>query len=304
MEEINTRDVYDIVTKIIIQQLEQGIIPWKQPWKDIGPPRNLITQRPYRGMNFLLLNAMNFPQNEFLTFKQVQDLGGRVKKGEKANLVVLWVWIDEDETKRRQEVQGRKRPIMRYYFVFNVSQCTGLPARVEQLEVKPNDPIEKCEAIVKAMPNPPKIVHTENEAYYHPIGDFINMPSMQMFESSQGYYATLFHEMIHSTGYEGRLNRRELVEPTKFGSELYSIEELTAEIGSCYLTSYAGIELNGLSNSVAYLNGWLDRLKQDKKFIVYASAHAQKAVDYILNIKHKDNEVVSHIENEKSWIVQ
>ena len=293
-----TRDVYDIVTNLIIGKLEQGIIPWKQPWRNAGPPRNLITQRPYRGMNLLLLNALGFPENEFLTFKQVQDLGGRVKKGEKANLVILWVWVEEKTGERKHEVVGRKHPILRYYFVFNVSQCTGLPAKPEQLLVKSNDPIEACEGIIADMPNRPKIVHNENEAYYHPLADFINMPKMQVFESSQAYYATLFHEMLHSTGHENRLNRKELTEMTKFGSELYSIEELTAEIGSCYLTSYAGIAMNGLTNSVAYLQGWLNRLKQDKKFILYASAHAQKAVDYILNIKHEDNEAITHLENE------
>ena len=298
MEPIIACDVYDIVTKLIIQKLEQGIIPWKQPWIDTGPPRNLITQRPYRGLNLLLLSTHGYPQNEFLTFKQVQDLGGRVIKGEKAHLVILWVWVDEDENKRMQDVKGRKKPLLRYYFVFNVSQCTGIPTRTVQNEIKPNDPIEKCEEIVSAMPNRPNIVHNENEAYYHPLADFINMPKMQMFESSQAYYATLFHELIHSTGYEGRLNRKELMELTKFGSELYSIEELTAEIGSCYLTSYAGIAMNDLTNSVAYLQGWLKRLKNDKRLIIYASAHAQKAVDYILNIKHQDNDAVSQLQNE------
>ena len=296
METIVTRDVYDIVTNLIIQKLEQGIIPWKQPWRDLGPPRNLITQRPYRGMNLLLLSALGFPENEYLTFKQVQDLGGRVKKGEKANLVTMWVWLDEDETRRKQEAKGRKRPLLRYYHVFNVTQCTGLPPRVVQIEVIPNNPIEKCEGIISGMLNRPKIVHNENEAYYHPHADYINMPKMQVFESSQAYYATLFHELIHSTGYESRLNRKELIEKTSFGSESYSIEELTAEIGSCYLTSYTGIAMNDLTNSVAYLQGWLERLKNDKRLIVYASAHAQKAVDYILNIKHEDNEVVSHFE--------
>ena len=298
MKPLITRDVYDIVTNLIIEKLEQGIIPWKQPWRNIGPPRNLITQRPYRGINSLLLSTLGFPENEFLTFKQVQDLGGRVKKGEKANLVILWLWVDENSDKRKHEVVGRKHPMLRYYFVFNVSQCTGLPAKPEQLTVKPNDPIELCEGIVAVMPNRPKIVHNENEAYYQPWADFINMPKMQVFESSQAYYATLFHELIHSTGHDDRLNRKELMEMTKFGSELYSIEELTAEIGSCYLTSYAGIAMKGLTNSVAYLQGWLNRLKQDKKFIFYASAHAQKAVDYILNIKHEDNETVTHLENE------
>src|SRR5579863_741348 len=129
--------------------------------------------------------------------------------------------------------------------------------------------------------------------------DYISMPKRDSFWEGQGYYATLFHELIHSTGHEKRLKRKELVERAKFGSETYSIEELTAEIGSCYLTSYAGITTNGLTNSVAYLQGWLSRLRQDKKFVIYASAHAQKAVDYILNLRHQENEVVTHLENEK-----
>jgi len=299
METVITHDVYDIVTNLIIQKLEQDIIPWKQPWKDIGPPRNLVTQRPYRGLNLLLLSALNYPENEYLTFKQVQDLGGRVRKGEKANLVVLWIWIDEDVNKRQQDVRGRKRPILRYYFVFNVCQCSGIPPRPLKLEFKHNDPIEKCEEIVAAMPKRPTIVHNENEAYYHPIADFINVPQMQVFESSHAYYATLFHELIHSTGHASRLNRKEIVEHAEFGSESYSMEELTAEIGACYLTSYAGISLKELSsNSVAYIQGWIRRLKGDKKFVVYASAHAQRSVDFILNIRHEENEVASQIQKE------
>lgn len=297
MEPIITRDVFSIVTNLIIQQLEKGVIPWKQPWRDIGPPRNLITQRPYRGLNFLLLSALGYPQNEFLTFKQVQDLGGRVKKGEKAHLVILWIWIDEGENKRMQDVQGRTHPLLRYYFVFNVSQCSGIPERETVLEKKGHDPIEKCEGVISEMPLCPKIVHRENEAYYHPVEDFINMPNIQVFESSEAYYATLFHELIHSTGHENRLNRKELVEYTKFGSETYSIEELTAEIGACYLTTYSGIEVNGLSNNVAYIQGWLDKLKKDRKFIVYASSQAQKAVDYILKVKHDENNIVEHLQN-------
>lgn len=294
MEPTITRDVYTIVTNLIIEKLEHGIVPWKQPWREIGLPRNLITQRPYRGMNLLLLSTSGYPQNEFLTFNQVKELGGRVKKGEKAHLVILWLWIHEVSNARKQDVKGRTYPLLRYYFVFNVSQCTGIPARALPLPLKPNNPIETCERIVAAMPDKPKIVHNENESCYYPRADIINMPKMEMFESSEAYYASLFHELIHATGDESRLNRKELMDRTK---EHYSIEELTAEIGSCYLATYAGIAMNGLTNSVAYLQGWLERLKQDKKFIVYASANAQKAVDYILNVKHQDNEVIYHLQN-------
>src|SRR5580692_1977081 len=110
-KQIVTQDVYTLVTNQIIQLLEQGTVPWRQPWLNTGLPRNLVTQRPYRGINFILLSSLNYCFNEFLTFQQVQDLGGRVKKGEKAHLVILWVWIDDSSNKRMQDVKGRKIPL-------------------------------------------------------------------------------------------------------------------------------------------------------------------------------------------------
>jgi len=205
--------------------------------------------------------------------------------------------VDEDDTKRKQEVMPRKRPVLRYYYVFNVTQCTGLYIPKPEARDAVN-PIAKCEAIIGAMSNRPKIVHNENEAYYEPVADFINMPSMQQFESAEYYYSTLMHELVHSTGNVERLNRKELTESTRFGTELYFIEELTAEIGACYLTTYAGIAMKGLTNSVGYIQGWLERLQNDKKFIVYASAQAQKAVDYILNVRHDENDFVDGINRE------
>lgn len=299
MNQSNSKDVFAIVTNTIISKLEKGILPWKQPWKNVGPPRNLITQRPYRGVNYLLLNALGFPQNEFLTFKQVKNLGGKVKKGEKAHLIVLWARMDMQGNRVDWNFTGENRIMLRYYYVFNVSQCTDIPEPANSPQKKRNDPVEACEHIVEAMPNKPKIVHNEYDAYYHIPADFINVPKMESFDTSEGYYATLFHELIHATGHEDRLNRKELTEMARFGTQTYSIEELTAEIGSCFLSSYAGIYANTANNSLAYIQGWLDRLKKDKKFVVYASAHAQRAVDYILDIKHEDNDAVSHIQNEE-----
>jgi antirestriction protein ArdC len=279
MEPLVTKDIFTIVSNQIIQKLEQGVIPWKQPWKNVRPPVNLITRRPYRGINYLLLNSLGYAESEFLTFKQVQDLGGRVKKGEKANLVILWVWVDESKRRQTVEAVARTLPLLRYYYVFNITQCSGIPTQSATLfEPKQNDPIKRCEEIIEAMPNCPKIIHNENEAYYHTLADFINMPKMGMFESSESYYATLFHELIHSTGYVDRLNRKEITEENNFGSESYSIEELTAEIGTCYLTSYAGIAMKGLDNNIAYIQGWLNRLKED--------------------IKHEENNIVEHLKNE------
>lgn len=298
MPRIISNDVYEIVTAIIIEQLENGTVPWKQPWRDAGAPRNYVTKRPYRGINLLLLGCNDYESNEYLTFRQITQLGGVVKKGEKAHLVVLWLWVDDDDARKGEPVKVRKKPLLRYYYVFNLMQCTGIYVPKDDAEKKPDNPSPRCERIINGMPQRPKIVHNENEAYYHPVADFINMPRMEMFERREGYYAILFHELVHSTGYETRLNRKELAEQQSFGDENYSIEELTAEIGACYLATHTGIALNGLANSAAYINGWLSKLRKDKKFIVYAASHAQKAVDFILG-NHLQNDDRALVKNER-----
>ena len=279
------KDIYQIVTDKIIALLDAGIIPWRKPWSDSGLPKNLLTKKPYRGINTILLNSLGYKQNFFLTFEQVKAMGGSVKKGEKSQMVIFWKWIDvkvPDTTPPDEKKQ--QRPILRYYYVFNVEQCKNIPFDLIPAVKRENYPILACERIVEHMPNKPKVQHESNEAYYHPIYDYINMPVIESFIDSESYYSTFFHELVHSTGHKNRLNRKELVEPTKFETEQYSQEELIAEIGACNLKSYVGIVNDDLQNSTAYIQGWLARLHFDKRFIVYASALAQKATDYILSI--------------------
>ena len=141
------------------------------------------------------------------------------------------------------------------------------------------------------MPNKPEIRHKEHRAYYSPVQDYVNMPEMKTFVDSSSYYGTLFHELVHSSGHASRLNRKEVMEMNGFGSESYSIEELTAEIGASYLKSCAGIPIENIENSSAYIQHWLERLKNDKKFIVHASAQAQKATDFILDVREVEKEL-------------
>jgi len=281
-----TRDVFALVTDRIIDQLEKGTVPWKKPWTSAGMPTNLITGNAYRGVNVWLLNSLEYEHNLFLTFNQAKDLGGSVRKDEKAHLVVFWKWLDQKS--ESPIITGRpikKVPFLRYYYVFNIAQCTNLPEDCIPLEepARKNNPIQLCEEIVEMMPHLPDIRHRGDEAYYQPLFDFINMPPMERFLNSETYYSTLFHELIHSTGHHSRLNRKELQTATPNDFEAYSLEELTAEIGACYLSSYAGIDGWDFGNHVAYIEGWLKRLKSDRKCIVYASAQAQRATDYILD---------------------
>jgi len=289
-EKSNHTDVYSIVTNRIIEHLEKGVVPWQKPWTDAGLPKNLITGKNYRGINVWLLNTLNYQQNSFLTFKQVKDLGGYVKKGEKAQEVIFWKWIEKEnkETKETERV-----PLLRYYTVFNIAQCEGIPKeKLPQIIERNNNTIEDCEKIINEMPKRPDIRHKEHSAFYNKMQDYVNVPKMETFKSSEHYYGTLFHELVHSTGHNERLNRNELTKSNGFRSENYAVEELTAEMGASYLKSYAGIPIEQLENNAAYIKGWLESLKNDKRFIVHASAQAQKATDYILNVKNEEKELI------------
>jgi antirestriction protein ArdC len=278
-------DVYQIVTDRIIELLEQGTVPWQQPWRDTGVPSNLLSKRPYRGINLWLLLSLQYERNLFLTWDQIKKLGASVKQGEKGHVVIYW----KDRTKEQdtqEEQHEKKPPVLRYYKVFNIAQIRDLPGDIiiPEPQISP-DPIQACEEIVAGMPQPPEIRHKEQSAYYHLTEDYINMPKKKSFKSMEGYYATLFHELIHSTGAEKRLNRKTITEMHEFGSDAYGIEELIAELGSAYLCAASGILQEQIQSSAAYINGWLGKLKGDKRFIISASGQAQRAVDKILVIE-------------------
>lgn len=291
-------DVYQIITNRIIEQLERQVVPWRKPWTEAGHPQNLLTKLPYRGINTWMLASLGYAQNYFLTLKQVNAVGGSVRKGEKGHMVVFWKKLTKEQSDENQEEQ-RPQSVLRYYYVFNIAQCDHLPEVFSiPYPVHSISQIGACEEIVEMMPNcPPFIFKKKQAAYYDPMKDCINMPELGSFVSSESYYGTLFHELVHSTGHQSRLNRKEIVEPSKYGSEKYGMEELTAEIGACYLNSVAGIVNKEFDNSVANIKGWIDLLQNDKRVVVYASGHAQKATDYILNVQ-------SHQKAEESFTEQ
>jgi antirestriction protein ArdC len=283
-------DVYQVVTDRIISLLHEGTIPWHQPWISSGPPRNLLSKRPYKGINVWLLGSLKYEQSLWLTFEQLKQIGGSVLKGEHGEVVVFWKTQKKGEGAEGTEGEKVKksRSILRYYKVFNIVQCKDIPERfIPKIEAYDHDPILECEAILHQVPNCPDIRHHEQEAYYHAEEDFINMPKKKSFKAPEDYYATLFHELIHATGHTSRLNRKTLTEMAEFGSDTYSKEELVAEIGSCFLSNFAGILPQRPVHNVAYIAGWLAKLHDDKRLIVHAAAQAQRAADYLLNIKEE-----------------
>ncbi|MDE2125264.1 MAG: DUF1738 domain-containing protein [Armatimonadetes bacterium] len=286
------RDVYAIVTERITSALEASTVPWKKPWAvEGGLPRNLGTRRPYRGMNVLLLSlGQAYRSPWWLTFRQATELGGHVRKGEHASLVTFWKSAerrtDHDGTDEGDEANSgsvRRAPILRYYNVFNVEQCEGIVSPPSgEFQPKPNERIEACEMVVQHMPQRPTIRRDPRQASYSPVTDAVGIPDLPQFETAEDYYATLFHELVHSTGHKSRLARQTLGTPTPFGSPDYSQEELVAEFGAAFLCGHTGILPTTVNNQAAYINGWLAVLQKDKRLLPIAASQAQRAADCIL----------------------
>jgi len=276
--------VYQIVTNRIIEELEKGVIPWRKPWAGGGLPVNFITKKPYRGVNCLLLWLSDYSEPYFLTFNQVNKLGGSIKPGSKSHIVVYWNWIDS-KTEKNSKGEPEKIPLLRYYRVFNIQQVSGIEYQSTTRNLSIFEKNENCEQVFNHYSNGPRLTHEEQRAYYRESADLVNMPKKETFFSSEEYYATLFHELIHSTGHSSRLNREGVVNVAAFGNEDYSKEELIAETGAAFLCARTGIENITLENSVAYIQSWLSVLKKDSRFLINATAHAQKAVDFITGEK-------------------
>jgi len=268
--------VYEIITEQILAQLEKGEIPWRKPWRTL-PPANLISKKPYRGINVFLLALQGYGSQYWLTFNQAKQLGGNIRRGKHGTKIVFWKF-DSCETETADgETKERMSAMLRYYTVFNLEQTEGLKAL---LTLRPASPIESAEEIVTGMPNPPGF-EQDAQAAYIPSRDVVTMPSRSAFIGQTEYYSTVFHELIHSTGHAKRLGREGFDSPQKFGSDSYSREELIAEMGSAMLCGVAGIEQSTLGNSAAYLRGWMNRLRGDARLVISAASAAQKAADYI-----------------------
>jgi len=284
-------DVYQIVTDRIISLLEQGTIPWRKPWATSnGMPKNLLSQKEYRGVNVFLLGCQQYSSPYWLTYKQATEKNGNVKKGEKSSLVVFWKML-ENQNPDQSETKGTgKIPMLRYYSLFNLEQCEGIASPTQEVQTFPFTPIEKAERIIKNFTNRPEISYGGNRASYTPVNDKIKMPYDDRFEKGEEFYSVLFHEMGHSTGHKSRLARKEVMECNEFGSESYGTEELVAELTSSMLCGVAGISNQTIDLAASYIDGWLSIIKKDKKLIVMAAAQAQKAADHILNCKFGQEE--------------
>lgn len=280
-----SKKVYEMITNQIIEKLEQGTIPWKRPFKN-GIAKNWKSKKAYRGINAMLLDG-----GEYATFNQIREAGGKVKKGAKSQIVVFWKMSKyTKEDKETGEEKQEKVPLMRYYRVFKVGEQTENIEPKEDIIEYNHDPIKEGEKIIEGYMDCPDYTFVSGRAYYQPSFDIVNVPPIKDFENINEYYSTFFHEIVHSTGHTSRLNRKGVTQLSEngFGSEVYSKEELVAELGASMLCGIAGIENETIENSASYIQSWLSALKNDKKLIVHASQQAQKASDYILGVQYKN----------------
>ena len=275
--------VYDIITEKIVTQLEEGTVPWHRPWSGGEPPKNLISKKPYRGINIFLLAAAGYASPYWLTFNQVKGLDGSIKKGSKSTMVIFWKKNSYKKVNDQGEEETKQSMILRYYRVFNTEQTTGIKeGKIPEMQVRDFEPIEECERIFENMPSQPNLTFDEQQAYFRPSTDTVNMPKPETFSSEEEYYSTLFHEITHATGHDTRLGRHKADKCThNFGSKDYSKEELIAEMGAAFLCGHCGIDTT-IDNSAAYIKGWLSKLRNDTKVVIMAAGKAQKASDYIL----------------------
>jgi antirestriction protein ArdC len=283
--------IYQMVTDQILEQLDKGVVPWDRGWNFYkgSTPVNLISNKAYRGINVLLLGLQGFESPYWLTFNQAKKIKARLRKGSKSTTVIFWKWTKGKRENDSGENEEFAYALLRYYRVFNIDQFEEIDhKRVRELrelqeadETECFDPIDCCEKVWAGCLNKPELREEHDQACYDPKDDYINMPKRAAFKDGPVYYATLFHELAHSTGHEDRLARCDW---GWFGSETYSKEELTAELTAAFLMATCGVEGTQM-RSAAYLKGWSEKLREDRKMIVQAAARAQKAADYILNLE-------------------
>lgn len=276
------KDIYEMVTDRIIEQLEKGYIPWQKPWTGVHDGAyNRISNKPYSLLNQMLLSKTG----EYATFKQWTELGGHIRKGEKAEIVTFWKIQQIEEENEDGEKIIKQLPLLRYYNVFHISQVEGVePKSIDLNELQPIEEAERIKTEYMQREHIKILEKVTDKAFYSPSLDYIQVPCKEQYQNIEEFYSTLFHEMTHSTGHKVRLDREDVKDCVYFGSENYSKEELCAELGSAFLINKLGIESSkSFNNSTAYIQSWLRVLKNDKKFIISASSRAEKAVKYILN---------------------
>lgn len=280
------KDTFQRVTDQIVKAIEEGAGSYRMPWRTSGgfphSPINAVSKRPYRGINILVLWAIaqekGYKSGTWATYKQWQELGAQVRKGEKSANVVFWKFFDgageTEDNAGESETSARRIPMARDYWVFNAEQVEGFQA--PETTLSRTERIEKAEAFFRLLEV--NIQPGENGAFYQRETDAVYMPAFEAFKEPLFYYSVLSHETTHWTAAPHRLNR-DL--SGRFGSEAYAMEELVAELGAAFLCSELELPTDPRVDHAPYINSWLKALRNDKRAIFTAAAKAQEAVDWM-----------------------
>ncbi|MGL4859495.1 MAG: ArdC family protein [Enterobacteriaceae bacterium] len=276
-------DIYQTVTDSIIEALEMGVKPWVCPWKRNGAmsgiPSNFATGAAYSGMNIMLLwfsaAKQGFNDSRWLTYKQAQEQGAQVRKGERGTVGIFYKTLEKEDEAGEIE----KIPMIKAFTVFNVAQIDGLSLNEEEATSQPVvefDPLPQVETLFQRTGA--NITERGQQAFFRPATDEIWLPERHLFADAANFYATGLHELVHWSGAKSRLDREM---KGRFGSEEYAFEELIAELGSAFLM--ADLCVVGEVQHESYIASWLKSLKGDKRYIFKAASAASKAHRYLMD---------------------
>ena len=270
--------IYQQVTDRIISELERGAAPWIKPWTtyaSAGEDQNIISKKPYNGINRVILGMSGFSSSKWASFKQWQELGATVRKGEKGTMIVFYSPIKKESINPANgQLESSAYHCLKSYFVFNADQVEGIEIEKPVMTEKPFIDVP---ALEKRVSDTGAIIkHGSSSAFYRRDSDSIHLPNKGDFKSESDYYATLLHELIHWSGANFRLDR---TKGKRFADSAYAFEELVAELGAAFLCQ--DYQIQGDLRHADYIGSWLKCLKDDNKAIFNAAALAQKAADYV-----------------------
>jgi len=283
--------IYQEVTDQIISEIEKGAMPWVKPWKaDSTCEKNIASKKEYNGINRLILAMMThfkgYQSPFYGSFKQWQDLGGTVRKGEKGTKIVFYKPVSVEKTNDQGESENFAYSCLKTYYVFNADQVDGIEIAKPEVSPRVYNPAPALDdRILKTGAN---IKHGGSSAFFSPMGDFIGMPNRDTFNDDSSYYATVLHELTHWSGAKHRLDR-DL--SGKFGNSKYAFEELVAELGAAFLCQ--DYQIQGELRHAGYIQNWLTCLRENNQAIFKAAALAQKAADYINELDAITNQVAA-----------
>lgn len=281
---------YKQLVEQFISELEQGVQPWKQSWKlSNGMPRSAVSGGEYSGINILSLMSHKFQSNQWITAKQIEQLGGRIKEEELENArdifflknIVKTSTKKDEESDEEKEVE-EKHTVLKNYKVYNIDQVEGINFEEEHTPLSKNEKIDEVEKMVAAT----KVQMYRGSPAYSPKDDCIFMPHIDEFQDKENYYSTLFHELSHWSGHETRLNRANHI---KKYDDVYAFEELIAELSSAFLCAKNSISMDNTAHA-EYMSHWVKMLKEKPYILFSVSTHASKSAAYISNLAHKTQE--------------